>query len=283
MVSQYTNLEVTGASRTKKLRQPFTWIILLILGFTACSDPAPVGSDQAMEATPEVVITPPEQLKLYVFNGYIGRYKTNALMNLVFEGDSITGSYYYYKNLGRLTLNGSIDPVTNKIRLVESYKGKPTGYFRGSFSPEGLTGSWSATAAFDRAQGFEFELFKTSEVGTKPSAQLQDATYILEHGIEMWNIEEKVFEKGTTTDDITVRFIDDTAFTFDYNVSGHNGHSGRIAGIGKMLNLNQGIFNGEEGCELIFDFYDKRVDINAERCQEYAGQRAHFGGSLKKK
>jgi len=97
------------------------------------------------------------------------------------------------------------------------------------------------------------------------------------------------FDIESSIDNLTVRFIDDAAFTFDYRTSGHNGHnghnghSGHIAGIGKMLNLNQGIFDGVEDCELLFDFYAKKVDIDAAKCQEYGGQRANFGGSYMRK
>ncbi len=255
--------------------------LLLILSTMACSEKKPSGSTQA--DTAQILPTPPEQLKLYVLSGYIGNYRTDALMNLVFEGDSITGSYYYFKNLGRLALNGKIDPTTNEVSLVESYKGKSTGYFKGLFGDNGLSGEWSTEPAFNSSQDFELGVFKVLEIGTKPSPPLTDASYELTHGIEMWNMDSKAFDSRTTTDDITIRFIDDTAFSFYYEVSGHNGHSGRIAGVGKMLNLKQGIFKGEENCELLFDFYDKKVDITATNCQDYAGARARFGGSLTRK
>ncbi|MFK8058109.1 MAG: hypothetical protein AB8F78_18420 [Saprospiraceae bacterium] len=256
-------------------------LMLLLLTYSACSETTPSGSTQADAA--QILPSPPEQLKLYVFNGYIGNYRTDALMNLVFEADTITGSYYYFKNLGRLALNGKLNPVNNEVTLVESYKGKSTGYFKGQFSETSLIGKWSTNPAFDGAQEFALDVFKLSEVGTKPSATLTDGSYTFEHGVEMWNMEEEVFENSTSTDDLTVRFIDDTAFTFDYRTSGHNGHSGHIAGIGKMLNLNQGVFNGEENCELIFDFYDKKADIVASNCQYYGGQRASFGGNFTRK
>jgi len=100
-------------------------MLLLLLSSASCNEKAPSGSTQADAA--QALPTPPEQLKLYVLSGYIGNYRTDALMNLAFEGDTVTGSCYYYKNLGRLALNGTIDATTNEVELVESYKGKSTG------------------------------------------------------------------------------------------------------------------------------------------------------------
>ena len=71
-------------------------------------------------------------------------------------------------------------------------------------------------------------------------------------------------------------------FVFDYFVIGHNYHMGFISGTGTLLTPKLGQFIGDEGCEMMFKFYDDSltIDTGEMTCRHYAGLRAYFGGTL---
>lgn len=75
-----------------------------------------------------------------VYEGKIDN-KYGIVMTLYVNDSSVHGSYYYTSKKSPITLEGSIN-YDDKICLEESVKGKTTGRFVGSYSPQEISGTW---------------------------------------------------------------------------------------------------------------------------------------------
>lgn len=75
-----------------------------------------------------------------VYEGKIDN-KYGIVMELSINDEYVTGSYYYTSKKSPITLSGSIDNG-NIIRLEETVKGKSTGQFVGSYTPDEISGTW---------------------------------------------------------------------------------------------------------------------------------------------
>lgn len=263
-----------------------TVILLFLLGCNNKSEvkkPTPI--IEKKEAIPEKKkqvkkITPPNKNETYTFHGKLGSYMPQVIMNLIFEGEAVSGSYYYSKHQKELELKGTINPLNNEIEMTESYRGETTGYFNCTFSDSKIMGVWSAKKNSPKKHEFKLSPLNINSEKLIKNKKEKFKKYIFEHESAFYNPESKEWETYDTSDDININSIDQSTFDFYYAVNGMNGHSGSLSGVGKMRNDSVGYFSDKEGCELKFKFHQDTVHIEAAGCENYAGARAHFGGSL---
>lgn len=231
------------------------------------------------EETPEWV---PSKNFEEIYTGKLGVYQAQVVMQLTFSDEKITGTYYYTKHQKKLNLEGNIDYYTGKITMMESYKNKVTGYLEGTLVDNEISGIWKAKKNDENTQKFNVSLLQTSE-DNAIIEEVRFSKYILEHSIELYDSDTEDWQSMSTTDVIKVNSFTDNNFDFYYSITGTNGHTGSIEGIGTMQTESIGQFKDGEGCELRFAFFDDSLSIEAEGCENYAGARAYFGGTLRKK
>ncbi|MGB0915330.1 MAG: hypothetical protein ACPGVI_04615 [Crocinitomicaceae bacterium] len=210
----------------------------------------------------------------FLFEGRMGQYESNIVMELNIANGAVSGRYYYARHQKYLTLNGTIDK-SGEVELTESYKGEKTGYLNFVLT-EDIKGTWKATPDSDDLQKFEANQITTvSKENYKPTF----SAYEYDHITRIYNGPDLPSDDVDVTDRMTFNTISDSLAAFYYNVVGANGHLGSINGLAKNID---GIwtFKDDGECTLTIKFDGKQANINEEDCGYYRGARAYFEGTL---
>ncbi len=212
-----------------------------------------------------------------LYSGKLGDYDQHMIMELVITGTEVSGSYFYTKHQKSLSLNGTYDPSTSKVKVTESYKGKNTGYIEFDLMNGELSGHWMKKAGATETQPFKAKLTGLDEADFNPV----HSTYENPHQISMYNGDSDEIEE--VKDVLKISRIGGKYFSFYYSVIGSNAHLGNIEGLAEIDENGTGIFRDEYDCVLEFILSEKNVEISETGdCQPYRGYRAYFGGTLKK-
>lgn len=220
-----------------------------------------------------------EDTKWFIYEGVIGDYEKHVVVFLTIkESNEVTGNYYYSKHQKLLQLSGKYDPNSGKYNLTESYKGKTTGYLEFKNQNGNLNGEWKKSKSDAKLQTLRLTLL-TKFQGKEPKIEFN--SYQNTHEIAVYNGEgEDLVE---VMDQLLISKINEQFYSFDYNVTGANAHTGSADGIIKMEDLKTGHFYGEDNCDLVFTFKKNEVEIVENDCQYYHGARAYLDNTLTKK
>lgn len=220
------------------------------------------------------------------FEGKFGNMEQQVVIELGFTGLSLSGRYFYARQQKFLTLTGKLDTLdTNNlnIKLIESYKGKVTGYLTGHLLEDGsLEGNWF------RAKDADPEPFNASPINLSLENREQMLVsfwkYERPHTVLVHDGVSNQPKEESTVDEIMLSDIDDRHFAFYYNIVGANYHLGSVEGIATRVEDDYAIFKSpEEDCMLSFKFENDSLIIEEEEdCSFYRGIGVNFGNRLKK-
>lgn len=220
------------------------------------------------------------------FEGDLGNMEQQVVIELGFTGLSLSGRYFYARQQKFLTLTGKLDTLdTNNlnIKLIESYKGKVTGYLTGRLREDGsLEGNWF------RTMDGEPEPFIVSPISLSSENREQMLVsfwkYERPHTILTHDGVSNQPKAENAIDEIMLSDIDARHFAFYYNVLGPNYHVGSVEGIATRVEDDYAIFKSpEDGCMLSFKFENDSLFIEEEEdCSFYRGIGVNFGNRLKK-
>lgn len=255
---------------------------LLLFSYSCSEDKKTVNEPMVQEATSheiieEEIVIPEDTLETVwaVYQGKLGLYDQQVIMELSITGNDVNGSYFYTKHQKSLELTGVFDSQTNMVQLTESYKGKTTGYLEFNLSRGEINGNWMKKKGHNEKEEFTAMLVNID----KDDYTLNHSRYKNEHQITMYGLEEDNIEQ--VTDVLNISKIGGGYFTFYYSVIGKNAHMGNIEGFGEIGEDNLGIFRDEETCELEFDFEKNTIEVHETGdCRTYRGYHAYFEGIL---
>jgi hypothetical protein len=215
------------------------------------------------------------------YEGRVGTYEQQVVLELGITDSTVSGRYFYARHQKFLALEGTFDTLTKEIKLVESYRGKITGYINCVQKPDGsLEGSWSKLEEGDKepfsANPLELNL------GGKRLMKVRFEKYTRAHDILVYNgiSNEPAIEK--VVDEIVVSHINDSYFSYHYSVIGGNAHLGSMDGIAKSNDTKTANYQSQKtDCMLQFSFKKDSISIIEDgNCSYYRGMRAHFGNTL---
>ena len=229
----------------------------------------------------ETNITKAEESFWGLYEGEVGLYSQQVVMELSIKENTVTGSYFYAKHRKLLQLNGSIDGTTNKVKLEEKYKGKTTGYLEFIWDEDKINGSWSKSPSSEK-ESLELSLLPIKKQEYNPSYIAYEKTILIdEHGFDNHG-NDSIFQEPRTNY-IYISQLNESTFCFHYHVFGRNFHMGTIEGIAYKENDSHYVFKDKLGCELQFTKSEKTIDVNESNCETHHGAFAYFDGTLNKK
>jgi hypothetical protein len=214
-----------------------------------------------------------------VYEGTLGLYEQQIVMELVITGEKVSGSYFYAKHQKLIQLDGTFDPAKQRVQATESYKGKTTGYLDFYVEKGELTGKWMKKAGAKDQEDFSARMVSIAKEDYAPKFEEYDNP----HEVMVYNGSEEGEEMMDANNVLKLTKIGKGYFTFYYSVVGANAHMGTVEGLGETQN-GVGFFEGEEECRLEFKFGNKTVEVEeAQPCDYYRGARAYFDGKLTRK
>ena len=212
-----------------------------------------------------------------IYEGYIGLYEKHVVMDVTLVGDQVSGSYFYTKHQKPLSLEGTFDQASNAFKVIESYKGKETGYMEFTISKDGeIEGVWLIE---DGAE--EEEMVSLLKMNVAPEEyEPKFSRYEVTHDLMIFNGEEN--ENFEATSELVINKIDHNHFSFYMHVIGGNAHVGSIEGLGiyNPTNKNTGKFYDGDLCGLDFIFNDNDVEVIEDNCGYYHGAHAYFSDTF---
>ncbi len=217
------------------------------------------------------------------YEGRIGTYEQQVVLEIGILNDEVTGRYFYARHQNFLALEGSYDSLKQEFNLIETFRGKITGYIRCWLDEEGnLDGSWS------KQEDGDSELFKAKRLtlgsGDQKRLDVDFLKYNHRHKIQIYSGMSNESDIEYVIDEMMISQLDETYFSFYYSIIGGNGHTGSIDGIGIMNTSDSADFIApHSGCILGFVFEaDSLFIYEKEDCSFYRGMRAHFTNKLGK-
>ena len=219
----------------------------------------------------------------HFYEGVIGIYEQQVVIELGIMEKQVSGRYFYARHQKFLALTGTIDTLSNTLRLTESYNGKTTGYITCTMDENGnLEGSWSKKQDMSDPQPFSVKELKELYLNEREQLNVFFNNFERKHVISVYNGISNVPSEEKVTDALRISHLNETYFVFDYSVIGGNAHLGNIEGIGTMQRRNRGLYTDSiHGCSLRFDFHTDSIVVSEEEdCSYYRGMRVHFGNTL---
>lgn len=216
----------------------------------------------------------------YFYEGRIGNYQQQIVMELGISGNQVSGRYFYARHQKFLDLNGVIDTISDTLRLAETHLGNITGYLTFKKDSLGLHGYWQTTLN-DAHQFFEAQPISIN-LGKRDQMAVGFVKYSHPKEVEMYNGMDKKTNRENTIDELALSKIDKKHFAFYYHVFGPNGHTGVLDGIATVIDKDYAIYQHED-CLLSFKIYTDSIVVEEEEdCSLHRGVRASFNNSLKK-
>lgn len=214
------------------------------------------------------------------YEGRIGNYKQQIVMELGISGDQVSGRYFYARHQKFLDLNGVLDTISDTLRLIETHLGNNTGYLTFKKDSLGLHGYWQANPDGPH-QYFEANPIELN-LGNRDQILAGFVRYNQSKIIEMYNGLDKRTDREQSLDELMLSKIDKKHFAFYYHVVGPNGHTGVLDGIATVVDKDYAIFK-QDDCLISFKIYNDSIVIEEEEdCSMYRGIRANFSNTLKK-
>lgn len=214
-----------------------------------------------------------------LYEGTLGLYEQQVVMELRITGDQVSGNYFYAKHQKLIQLSGTFDEDKQLVKVTESYKGKPTGYLEFYVEKGELTGKWMKKSGASEKENFSAELVPLS----KENYKLELQEYENPHVINVYNGATEEDEQMEVTDELKMSKLGKGFFAFYYSVTGGNAHMGTVEGLGETSG-GTSYFEGEDACRLEFKFNNKTLVVTeAKSCSYYRGAHAYFDGTLTKK
>ncbi|MFT5778831.1 MAG: hypothetical protein ACI837_001787 [Crocinitomicaceae bacterium] len=215
------------------------------------------------------------------YEGRVGIYEQQVVIELGISDSTVSGRYFYARHQRFLALEGTYDTLTKEIKLIESYRGKITGYINCIQDVEGnLEGTWSKLEDSDK-EPFAATRLELNLDG-KRLMNVRFEKYTHAHEILVYNgiSNEPAIEK--VVDEIVISHINDRYLSFHYSVIGGNAHLGSMDGIAQITEPNLAEYQSPQTeCLLRFSFTKDSIAIVEEGdCSSYRGMRAHFGNTL---
>lgn len=224
----------------------------------------------------EAISVRPTEKNWGIYQGTMSNGKHIGMYLALNENDSIYGSYFYSRHQKLIELSGIYNPKTGEYTISEYYKSKLTGLFVLKNSNGKLTGHWKKNARADKQNGIEL-YFVENQKSVKPTIDF--TRYENKH----MTFEYSTEEESEVTDELFIAKISTKTALFDYSVIGTNWHTGQVNGKLEYSNEHQADFEGEDDCQLSFNFEKGNVSIMESNCQYYRGMRAYFDNELTKK
>jgi hypothetical protein len=216
------------------------------------------------------------------YEGRMGTYEQQVVLELGILGTEITGRYFYARHQDFLALEGNFDSITETYYLTESYRGKITGYIKFTANSEGnLEGSWSKLEESDPEPFIATKLDLTVD---DMQLNVDFERYDFRHEVLIYSGVSNESDVTPVVDEIMISHLDEKYFSFHYSIIGGNGHLGSIDGLGIRTSADSAEYRSPaNGCVLSFAFANDSIVISEqEDCSFYRGMRAHFGNSLGK-
>lgn len=212
-----------------------------------------------------------------LYEGKLGMYQQQIIMELVITGNKISGNYFYAKHQKTIQLDGSYDPTTQLAKVTESYKGKATGYLEFYLEKGELNGYWMKKSGSAEKEDFTAQMISLSKSDYLP----KHARYENTHEIIFYADEEDL--RDEVTDVLKISALGKGYYVFYYSVTGQNAHTGKVEGLARSAGGST-FFDDANGCRLEFEFEKNKVTVlEKEDCSYYHGARAYLSGTLTKK
>lgn len=277
-------------------------LLLTIILFSACNgeNPSTDNENPTEETTTAIEEDTSEELiesdeeedrMKYVISARVGIYGEQAVFVLnAYPPDEsgvseVDGYYYYIKKVKNLDIEGQLDTYDEHFVLTEKYKDKISGYMEFDLDdPDECF--WSPAADPEDEQGMSVELIDKGNP-SELTVQLENFTYVDEHGILNYEGGETGFVQEEVTDKLFVTIVNEEYFLFDIHVTGQNYHQGSANGMAKITG-SKAIWEVKDEfvmCRLYFDLSDKdnQITVSEEECDYYHGQNARFDATFKRK
>lgn len=214
------------------------------------------------------------------YEGRIGNYRQQFVMELGVSGNQVSGRYFYARHQKFLDLTGILDTINDTLRLTETHLGNNTGFLTFKKDSLGLHGYWQsnpeAPHEYFEANPIELNLGKRDRILAGFVKYNQPKIIEVYNGLgDKPNIEQSL-------DELMLSKIDKKHFAFYYHVVGSNGHTGMLDGMATVIDKDYAVYKQDE-CLLTFKIYSDSIVVKEEEdCSLHRGIRANFNNTLKK-
>lgn len=221
-----------------------------------------------------------QSTKWSFYEGRLGNYHQQFVLEIGQSSNQISGRYFLARHQKYIDLNGTIDTLSDTIRLVETHLGNITGYLTFKRDSNELNGYRQSTLEGPRqafhAKPIQLELQNREQISVVFLKYTKDKTIEVYNSIESKTVQEKA------VDELLLSKVDNKHFAFYYHVIGPNGHTGSVDGIATLVDKDYAIYKEDE-CMLSFRIFSDSIIVEEEEeCTFNRGMHATFNNSLQK-